>query len=192
MNTTALSARLRNLEGAVAWMYLDLKGLVTVGVGHLLETPEEAATLPFRVRVTGEPASPGLVRADWLRIKNAKPAMLARYYRQFSTTGLSSAAIDQALASNIEIHWHGVLAARPECANFPEPAQQIVAEMAFALGVSGLLAYKKMLAAMALGDWETAAFESHRSDMLDWRNEEMAKLIRSIPAGLAPDTSQLA
>jgi GH24 family phage-related lysozyme (muramidase) len=173
-------------------MYLDVKGLVTVGTGHLLETPEEAATLPFIARASGLPAAPSVIEFNWQLVKRAKPAMLASYYRRFTSIELRPAAIDQLLITDIEVHWQGVLTVRPECAGFPEPAQQIVAEMAFALGVGGLLAYKKMLGAMARGDWDTAAFESHRSDMLAWRNDEMAKLIRSIPAGLAPDTSQLA
>ena len=40
------------LEGEIAWMYLDTLGLVTVGLGNLIDPVELALELPFVYRAT--------------------------------------------------------------------------------------------------------------------------------------------
>jgi GH24 family phage-related lysozyme (muramidase) len=47
------------MEGVVSWMYLDIKGFVTVGVGNLLPDADSAAALPF---IHGD--DPAAVAAD--------------------------------------------------------------------------------------------------------------------------------
>ena len=44
-------------EGRYAWMYLDTRHNVTVGIGHLLPSPAAAEALPFVDADTGQPAS---------------------------------------------------------------------------------------------------------------------------------------
>lgn len=44
-------------EGKVPWMYLDSKGLVTVGVGFYLKDVTQAQALPFINMSTGNPAT---------------------------------------------------------------------------------------------------------------------------------------
>ena len=46
-------------EGKIPHMYLDTKGLVTVGVGYLLATVVEAQKLPFIVDKTGKKSHTG-------------------------------------------------------------------------------------------------------------------------------------
>src|SRR4029453_7562541 len=47
----------RPLEGRVPWMYLDIKGLVTTGVGNLIDPVGLASKLPFVHKGDGSPAS---------------------------------------------------------------------------------------------------------------------------------------
>ena len=47
---TALYDFLKQYEGKVNFMYLDVKGLVTVGVGHLMNRPTRPSSLSFGVK----------------------------------------------------------------------------------------------------------------------------------------------
>lgn len=57
------------LEGYVAHPYLDVLGLVTVGVGDLIDPLSEALTLPWVWRSNGRPATRAEITAEWMRIK---------------------------------------------------------------------------------------------------------------------------
>ena len=54
-------------------MYLDVKGLVTVGVGNLMDPVSVAQTLPFRfknkpgISAPGSPATPDQIAQEWQR-----------------------------------------------------------------------------------------------------------------------------
>ena len=57
------------LEGRAHSMYLDVKGLVTTGVGNLIDTPSEAAKLPWIHESSGAPASRDEIVAAWSALK---------------------------------------------------------------------------------------------------------------------------
>ena len=74
------------IEGRVDYMYLDIKGLVTIGVGNLIDVETgfadkvlaEVKTLPFvykpgpLVQNAGQPASPADIEAEWKKVKGEK------------------------------------------------------------------------------------------------------------------------
>ena len=63
-----------------------------------------------------------------------------------------------------------------------EVRQEAIIRMAFNMGVSDLLEFKKMIAALELKDWETAAYEaldSRWSTQVGDRSIEIAEIIRS-------------
>jgi GH24 family phage-related lysozyme (muramidase) len=57
-------------EGAVPWMYLDIKGLVTVAVGNLIDPVSLAVNLPFINMKTLSPATKSEIVAEWNLIKS--------------------------------------------------------------------------------------------------------------------------
>lgn len=57
------------MEGVVPWMYQDIKGLVTVAIGNLIDPIQYALPLPFQ-KADGSYASRDEIAADWLRVKN--------------------------------------------------------------------------------------------------------------------------
>ncbi len=57
-------------EGLVHWPYLDIKGLVTVGIGCLIDPAAAALALPWVLEGSGEPASKEQVLADWNNLKS--------------------------------------------------------------------------------------------------------------------------
>ena len=61
----------RPLEGLVEHMYVDVKGLVTIGFGNLIDPISYALALPF-VRKAGRAlATPAEITAEWNLIKDA-------------------------------------------------------------------------------------------------------------------------
>src|SRR4051812_13306092 len=83
------------LEGVIPHLYQDVKGLVSIAIGNLVDPIQLAMNLPL-VHDDGSPASRNEIAAEWLRIKNLHPddhgrtaAMLGhRYARQFATLHL--------------------------------------------------------------------------------------------------------
>ena len=68
-----LSSFLKDYEGKVGYMYLDVKGLVTVGVGHLIDPVNRATSLKFGYKGSpGSSASAGEVAAEWQLVKSRK------------------------------------------------------------------------------------------------------------------------
>jgi len=56
------------MEGVVPYFYQDILGLVTIGIGNLVDPIEHALTLPL-VRPDGVPATRNEIAAEWRRIK---------------------------------------------------------------------------------------------------------------------------
>jgi hypothetical protein len=57
------------LEGAVPFFYLDVRGLVTVAIGNLVDPIDDALGLPF-VRTDGSRATWEEIAADWRKVKS--------------------------------------------------------------------------------------------------------------------------
>lgn len=57
-------------EGAIPWMYLDIKGLVTVAVGNLVDPISLVVNLPFIKMNTLLPATKDEIIAEWHLIKS--------------------------------------------------------------------------------------------------------------------------
>ena len=60
------------IEGMVPFMYLDTKGLVTIGMGNLIDPISVAVTLPFKKRGKTGPANAGkpATRAEIERLRD--------------------------------------------------------------------------------------------------------------------------
>jgi GH24 family phage-related lysozyme (muramidase) len=88
----------KGLEGYIHHMYLDVKGLVTVGVGNLLSSSAVAAALPFTNGLNGPLAAAGDKTAGWNAVHAApagKPVSDAGdSYSALSPLRLGDAAID--------------------------------------------------------------------------------------------------
>lgn len=94
---------------------------------------------------------------------------------------ISRAAIEQIFRDDLREAWNDCLHAFPWFADLTEPRQWVLLDMCFNLGLTRLLGFKKFLAAMNLGDYETAT-----NEMLDslWAKQvkgralELAKMMR--------------
>ncbi len=158
-------------EGRIAHMYLDTKGLVTVGVGKMLRSEAAALKLPFVRRGDGVRASPAEITADFRAVLAQPKGKLAGSYRKFTALDLTDVAVDELLKITVDGFEADLRARLPGYANAPAAAKAALLDMAYNLGTDGLLLYRNLKAAVVQGDWQRAAAESHRNGPSQERND---------------------
>jgi hypothetical protein len=139
------------LEGRVHSMYLDVLGLVTTGVGNLIDTPEQAAALPWLHERTGAPATRDEVIAAWRALKARKDLakMHWKYAAALNDLRLSDDAIDQLVALKLRSNAvHLQLYYFRDFAEWPADAQLAALSMAWALGPGFPKTFKNFTAAV--------------------------------------------
>lgn len=172
MNIDVVAKRLIEFEGKTSYMYRCTGGEVTIGVGHAIPSAEAAAGLLWS-------ASAETAAHDWQTIHSCQSGHVAEYYEEWTTARMNGDGIDRLLQMDIALFAARLERSVPSLYTFPEPAQEALFDMAFNLGVVGLMRFQNMLAACHAGDWEKAATESHRRGIGDHRNEVIADLFRS-------------
>jgi len=152
-------------EGHVQWMYLDVKGLVTIGIGNLIDPESAALSLPF-VDGGGIRATPARISAEWHKLK-AMPTLATQGHKAckaITQLRLSDDDIDvlvrQRLASN-EAGLEKVFHDFPE---WPADAQLGVLSMAWAMGSGFSAKWPNFSAACRARDWLAAAANCHMNE----------------------------
>lgn len=166
------------IERRVAHMYLDVKGLVTVGIGNLYDVErtgdtaglkkvmEELVTLPFVYKDTGMPASKADIEADWKKVKKKQEwaklkldVMLTKFDDE-TDLRLSNQAIDTLVLKKADA-MERELKRDPAFWDFdqwPADAQLGLLSMAWALGTTKLrTGWPNFKAACRKQDFDDAA-----------------------------------
>lgn len=148
------------LEGLTNWMYLDIKGLVTTGMGNLIDPVDAAVRLTWR-SPDGTVATPDLVHQEWTRIKtNLRLAHQgAQAARRVATLHLDDADIEALILAKLD-HDEAILKANPAFADFddwPADAQLGLLSMGWAMGPGFGPRFPHFSCACAAGDFATAA-----------------------------------
>jgi GH24 family phage-related lysozyme (muramidase) len=173
MDRTSVAQRLEKFEGSTSYMYRCTGGEVTVGVGHAILDAAHAQSLTW----TGSPAQ-ALIWADFARVAAAEKGLPAASYQNLTQCRMADGSVQTLLFDDIDAFAAAITEQLPAWTRYPEPVQEALFDMAYNLGVGGLLKFPKMLAACAAGDWETAATECRRNGISDARNAETAALFR--------------
>ncbi|MBM3597559.1 MAG: hypothetical protein FJX35_05050 [Alphaproteobacteria bacterium] len=174
----------RDFEGSVPHLYLDTVGVVTVGIGHALESVEEATDLPFTAGPHGPKASAAQIEADYLRVKAQPKGRTAGFYRRFSQIVLADAAIADLFVADADDVLADLARRIPEFDTLPAPAQLALLDLALNLGVRGLLeGFPRMLGCLARRHWAGCATESRRPQLGDARNRQVAAWLRAAASG---------
>jgi hypothetical protein len=167
----AFSAR---FEGRVPYMYLDIKGLVTVGVGNLIDPVEAAQALPFcfknkpGITTPGSPATPDQIAGEWQRLKN-NPSLATKGYtacEPITQLELSDDAIDSLISGRLTQN-EGFLKSKQWFQNFdswPADAQLGLLSMAWAMGPAGPGGFPNFRVACQNMDFSTAAAECRMNE----------------------------
>lgn len=149
-------------EGAIPWIYLDIKGLATVGLGCLLEPAALALGLPFVHRGTETRATPDEISRDWVTVKRNRllahqGAQRARFYTNLDLTreGIEQLAWHRmALNEDYFVKHHF-----PEFGQFPADAQLGIHSMAWACGAGFPQFFPKFTVGANDRDWAKCAKE---------------------------------
>lgn len=170
-NFPAFSAQ---FEGRVPYMYLNVKGLVTVGVGNLVDPVTEAQALPFRfknnpgIAAPGSPATASQIAAEWQTLKN-DPTLPTRGFKAcepITQLELTDDAIDSLILDRL-IKNEGFLKRQQWFQGFdtwPADAQLGLLSMAWAMGPAGPGGFPNFRAACQRLDFNAAAAECRMNE----------------------------
>lgn len=156
------------LEGRTRNPYADVKGLVTVSVGCLIEPIELALKLPWEI--DGRAATEAEIRADWntvneLPTKWGDKPWTAKRQEPYTRIRLSDAGVDQLMAKRLDANI-AYLKTRlfTEWDTYPADAQLAIMLTAWALG-AGFDKTKPprhaLVAAIRSRDWLAAKVHAH-------------------------------
>lgn len=180
-------------EGEVVpHMYLDNKGNVTIGIGHLLPTRESAQALPFEWNIYGPSHPPGVeeIGSGYDKIKAAPygdkiNANAFEPVRGKIGSKLMNIVISDQHAHDIFNHDLTVSARElkrkfPDLYDYPVPAQKALLDLHFNVGGKNFNErdWSMLFDAVRKKDWESAARESRRRDVQIRRNETVKNLFR--------------
>lgn len=178
------------IEGLVKHMYLDTKGLVTIGIGTLIEQPSGSITadaLRFAFTFKGDPghaAGAADILADFNAVKHRGAGAGLRAYDMVTRLEIGLPEIDRLVREKLD-SLEARLRQTPEFAGldrWPADAQLGLLSMAYAMG--GAFAeggrYPSFRAACAALDFTRAARESRMRESdnpnvkpRNWANELM-------------------
>lgn len=146
-------------EGLCHWPYLDIKGLVTVGIGNLIDPVDAALALPWVLEGSGEPATRERITADWhaLKAQQRLSKLHYNYARPLTAIRLTDEGVDTLVRSKLlsnEAYMHDHL---PGWDSWPADAQLFASSMAWAVGPGWVGIFKNCTAFLLAGDWDNAA-----------------------------------
>jgi GH24 family phage-related lysozyme (muramidase) len=168
---------LREHEGVVRYMYLDVVGLVTIGVGFMLPNADAVTALNLVRRSDSAPASADEKRQDWESVHSQGKAKPAQTYEQFTKLELPDSEIDRELTKRVNDFQRNLTSRFPSFDGFPDEAQIGLLDLIYSLGPRGLFnGYPKLCAAAELGNWKACAEQSTRRNVSDNRNADLKQL----------------
>ena len=133
--------------------------------------------------------SPGLLRAELIRDegKRLKPYRCTEGFltigvgRNLEANGISEATARQMLEEDIADREAGLDRNAPWWRSLSDARQRALVNMAFQLGVTGLMEFKNTLAALQIGSYERAyreALDSEWAKQTPERAERVARMLR--------------
>jgi GH24 family phage-related lysozyme (muramidase) len=157
-----LRSKMEKYEGRINHMYLDSKGLVTVGVGHLLKDLASAQALSFK-KSDNKPASKEEIKADYEAVKKQPTNRIASFYKKSTKLHLADADINSLTNKHIDNFESELKKIFSDFSTFPNEVQLALFDIIFNVGMTDLNnkwpTFKK---AVIDKDWATAAKESNR------------------------------
>jgi Putative peptidoglycan binding domain len=157
-------------EGVLEFMYLDVKGLVTIGIGNLIDPAALAQQLPFFSKGNSDHlATSQEIADDWNRVK-ARQDLKERgggAFRDIALLRISQQTIDGLVSSKLSQN-EATLKLTPEFARFdawPADAQLGLLSMAWAMGPAFASGWPMFRAACASENWDAAADASRISEV---------------------------
>jgi GH24 family phage-related lysozyme (muramidase) len=143
-------------------MYVDVLGLVTVGVGCLIDPIWAATRLPF-VHPDGTPAPPAEIGHAWRNLKDNRNKLKKLHWKYAApyTFGLrlTNEGVDQLMIERLEASEDWLRKTFPAWDSFPADAQLGIVSMAWAAGANFTAKFPRFTASARAGKWRDCAVE---------------------------------
>lgn len=158
-----LRANIEKYEGKVSHMYLDSRGLVTVGIGHLITNVAEAQKLAFET-ANHAPATGAEIKTDYEAVKKQPANRIASFYKRFTKLLLSDVEINKLTDKHILAFEGELKRIYSGFESFPSEVRLALFDIIFNVGMTDLKNnWPNFNAAIQAKDWQTAANESSRA-----------------------------
>lgn len=144
------------LEAALPYAYLDVRGLVTIAYGNLIDPLSLALRLPL-MHPGGVPGTQAEITAEWLRLKG-DPNAASRghlYARGLTTLRLTREGMGELALGVLERNDAAARARFTEWEDFPACAQLALHSLWWACGSAAH--FPKLYSACVAGDWDAAS-----------------------------------
>ncbi|KGJ86831.1 glycoside hydrolase family protein [Colwellia psychrerythraea] len=172
---TKLRAKMEIYEGKVSHMYLDSKGLVTVGVGHLLKDLASAQQLSFK-KSNNMPASISEIKADYDAVKKQAKNRLASFYKEYVALKLLDTDINTLTNENIDSFDGELKIIFTDFSTYPTEVKFALFDIIFNVGMTDLNnKWPSFMTAIKAKDWTKAAQESHRKSPISAERNKYVK-----------------
>ena len=162
------------LEGLIRFFYADVKHLITIGIGNLVDPISTALTLPL-VRPDGTDASRDEIAAEWLKVKEACCKLKDGTHEKWcvawlgwqsteriTSLRLTPAGVDQVVLGRLDLNDALLLRRFPDFEDWPADAQLATHSMAWACGPA--FNFPRLATALRGLDFATAAAECHMDE----------------------------
>lgn len=185
-----VAEKLEQYEGRLDHLYLDSKGKVTVGIGHMV--PSSAAMISVTMYKKEDKATKVATfdqkKKEYETISKKKKGYRASWYKTHTTLFMKSADIEAqrdvhldsfySELTNIYKKGNGYASSFDE---FPEDVQVALFDLIFNLGATKLNnTFPNFNKAIKDQDWEKAAKESNRPDVNQARNDFVKGLLNGV------------
>lgn len=169
-------------EGVVHFPYLDRLGLVTTGMGNLIDPVGMSLGLPWCHRDTGEPATPDEIRTAWYAVKDRQD--LSQHggmaFKNVTDLALSDEAVTALVLSKLRENEAHLRTRVPYWDRIPADGQMSLLSWCWAVGA--FAHFPKMLAAVNRGDFVAASKEcaiNPKVGTIVLRSEANATMLRN-------------
>ena len=166
------ATKTRELEGVISWPYRDTVGVVTIGIGHAIESQSAWREIGLVNSLDGSTPSVDDLDAEWLELQRQPfgHEYSAHYYATHSTLILPEAAIDALFEADVDILEQEARGIFPGYDSSPTPAQLGVMSMIYSLGPGRIHGFPLCCAALRTGKFDIAAAQCHMNGCSDARN----------------------
>ncbi|HEY3499634.1 MAG TPA: hypothetical protein VGK73_33315 [Polyangiaceae bacterium] len=141
-------------------MYLDVLGLITTGIGNLIDPLSAALVLPWK-RADGSLATQGEIANEWNRLKGRQD-LKTKHYREagkLCELHLDDADIAALVDRKLDENARFLTKTFPFFASFPADGQLGILSMAWAVGPAFTRKFPKFTTHVLAGDWLRAREE---------------------------------
>ncbi len=158
-----LRKKLDTYEGTIPHMYLDSKGYITVGIGHLITSVANAQLISFVDAKTNKKATAAEIKTDYDNVIKQTNNRVASYYKKYTALKITQSEIDKLTNKHIDTFYKELKRIYTSFDTYPSEVRLALFDLIFNLGMTDLRnnwpTFNKHIKAL---DWQKAANNSSR------------------------------